>query len=98
MLIIVETRWTHNITITLTDCWHAPLCCKHDQYLMEPALKGKSFTPSEYEHINCVRMHLQVATLSDILMVTAKLSIRTSWLANDQLTANLLAPGLVNHQ
>ena len=33
---------------------------------MEPALQGKSFTPSEYEHINCVRMHLQVATLSDI--------------------------------
>jgi hypothetical protein len=34
--------------------------------LMEPALTGTSFTSSEYEHINCVRMHLQVATLSDI--------------------------------
>ena len=34
--------------------------------LMEHALTGKSFNPSEYEHINCVRMHLQVATLSDI--------------------------------
>jgi hypothetical protein len=33
---------------------------------MEPALEGKSFTHSEYKHINCVRMHLQVATLSDI--------------------------------
>jgi hypothetical protein len=58
--------FNHNITITLTDCWHFPLCCQHDQYLMEPVLIGPSFTPSEYEHINCVRMHLQVATLSDI--------------------------------
>ena len=58
--------FNHNITITLTDCWHFPLCCQHDQYLMEPALTDKSFTPSEYEHINNVRMHLQVATLSDI--------------------------------
>ena len=58
--------FNHNITITLTDCWHFPLCCQHDQYLMEPVLTGPSFTPSEYEHINCVRMHLQVATLSDI--------------------------------
>jgi hypothetical protein len=33
---------------------------------MEPALKGKSFNSSEYKHINCVCMHLQVATLSDI--------------------------------
>ena len=56
----------YNITITLTDCWHFPLCCKHGQYLMEPALTGTSFNSPEYEHINCVRMHLQVATLSDI--------------------------------
>ena len=34
--------------------------------VMEPALTDPSFTHSEYEHINCVRMHLQVATLSDI--------------------------------
>jgi hypothetical protein len=47
------------------DCWHVPLCCKYDQYLMEPALTLTP-NPSEYEHINCVRMHLQVATLSDI--------------------------------
>ena len=33
---------------------------------MEPALTDPSFTHSEYEHINCVRMHLQVATPSDI--------------------------------
>jgi len=26
------------------------------------------------------------------------LSTRTSWLVNDQLTANLLEPGLDNHQ
>ena len=32
---------------------------------MEHALKGKCFKPSEYVRINCVRMHLQVATLSD---------------------------------
>ena len=55
--------FNHNITITLTDCWHFPLCCKHDQYLMEPALTGTSFTSSEHEHTNCVRMHLQVATV-----------------------------------
>ena len=58
--------YNHNITITLMDCWHVPLCCKHDQYLMEPALSDRSFTYSEYEHINCVRLYLQVATLSDI--------------------------------
>jgi hypothetical protein len=58
--------FNHNITITLTDCWHFPLCCKHDQYLTEHALTDPSFTHSKYEHINCVRMHLQVATLSDI--------------------------------
>jgi hypothetical protein len=58
--------FNHNITITMTDCWHFSLCCKHDQYLMEPALTGKSFTRSEYEHINNVHMHLQVATLSNI--------------------------------
>ena len=40
--------------------------CKHDQYLIEPALCDRSFTYSDYEHINCVRLHLQVATLSDI--------------------------------
>ena len=33
---------------------------------MKPVLQGKSFTPSESEHISCVRLHLQVATLSDI--------------------------------
>jgi hypothetical protein len=33
---------------------------------MEPALKGRSFTYSNYEHIKCVRLHLQVTTLSDI--------------------------------
>jgi hypothetical protein len=58
--------YNHNITITLTDCWHVPLCCKHDQYLMEPAMKGRLFTYSNYGHINCVRLYLQVATLSDI--------------------------------
>jgi hypothetical protein len=64
----------HNITITFTDCWHLPLCCKHGRYLMEPALTGTSFTSSEYEHINCVRMHL---------------SIGKSWRANDPMTAGL---------
>ena len=58
--------YNHNITITLTDCWHVPLCYKHYQYLMEPALRDRSFTYSDYEHINCVRLYLQVATLSDI--------------------------------
>ena len=56
----------HNITITLTDCWYFLPCCKHAQYLVEPALTGLSFNSSEYEHINCVRMHFQVATLSNI--------------------------------
>ena len=56
----------HNITITLTDCRQVPLCCKHDQYLMEPALSDRSFTYSDYEYINCVRLYLQVATLSNI--------------------------------
>ena len=58
--------YNHKITITLTDCWHVLLCCKHDQYLMEPALRDCSFTYSDYEHINWVRLYLQVATLSDI--------------------------------
>ena len=58
--------YLHNIAITLTDCGHVPLCCEHDEYLMEPALSDHSFTYSDYEHINCVRMHLQVATLSNI--------------------------------
>ena len=58
--------YNHSISITLTDCWHVPLCCKHDQYLMEPALSDRSFIYSDYEHINCVRLYLQVATLSDI--------------------------------
>jgi hypothetical protein len=58
--------YNHDITITLKDCWHVPLCCKHDQYLTEPALSDRSFTYSEYEHINCVRLYLQVATLPDI--------------------------------
>ena len=44
--------YNHNITITLTDCWHVPLCwCKHDQYLMAPALEGCLFTRSNHEHI-----------------------------------------------
>ena len=50
--------YNHNITITLTDCWHVHLYCEHDQYLMEPALSNRSFTYLDYEHINCVRMHL----------------------------------------
>ena len=58
--------YLHNITITLTGCWYVPLCCEHGQYLIEPALSDRSFTYSDYEHISCVRMHLQVATLSDI--------------------------------
>ena len=58
--------YNHNIAITLTDCWHVPLCCKHDQNLMEPALSDRSFTYSDYENINCVRLYLQVATLSGI--------------------------------
>ena len=33
---------------------------------MDPALKGRSFTFSDYKHINCIRLYLQVATLSDI--------------------------------
>jgi len=33
---------------------------------MEPALKGHYFTYSDYEHINCVRLYLQNATLSNI--------------------------------
>ena len=33
---------------------------------MEPAFTGTSFNSSEHEHINCVRMHLQVATLPNI--------------------------------
>ena len=57
--------YLHNITITLTGCWYVPLCCEHGQYLIEPALSDRSFTYSDYEHISCVRMHLQVATLSD---------------------------------
>ena len=58
--------YSHNVTIILTDCGYVLLCCKHDQYLMELALQGRSFNSSNYKHINCVRLYLQVATLSDI--------------------------------
>jgi hypothetical protein len=90
--------FNHNITITLTDCWHFPLCCKHDQYLMEPALTGTSFNSSEYKHINCARMHLQVATLSDISDGNGQTVNQKIIEGNDQMTANRLTPGLVNHQ
>ena len=66
LMSLPQFLYNHNITITLTDCWHGPLCCKHDQYLMEPALKGRSFAYSDYEHISCVRLYLQIATLFDI--------------------------------
>jgi hypothetical protein len=42
------------------------ISCEHDQYLMGPALSDHSFIYSDYENINCVRIHLQVATLSDV--------------------------------
>jgi hypothetical protein len=90
--------YNHNITITLTDCWHVPLCYKHYQYLMEPTLRDRSFTYSDYEHINCVRLYLQVATLSDISDGNGQTANRPSRLVNDQTTANLLEPGLDNQQ
>jgi hypothetical protein len=65
--------YLHNIAITLTDCWHVPLCCEHDQYLMEPALSDRSFTK------------LLLCPISPMEM--AELSTRSSWLVNDQSTA-----------
>jgi hypothetical protein len=89
----------HNITITLTDCWHVPLCCEHDQYLMEPALNAPSFNPSEYEHISCVRMPLsKLLPCPTSPMEMAEPSTRPSWLVNDQPTATLLEPGLDNQE
>ena len=58
----------HNITITLTDCWHVHLCCEHGQYLKEPALSDHSFTSSDYEHIShCPPLTLSVMILRSLL-------------------------------
>jgi hypothetical protein len=63
--------------------------------MVEPALKGRSFTSSDYEHINCVRLYLQVATpISDGNGQTVnKKAIMAGKRPND-----LLALGLDNQQ
>jgi hypothetical protein len=48
--------------------------------------------------INCVRVHLQVATLSDISDGNGQTVNGKSCKANDPMIANLLEPGLANHQ
>ena len=51
-----------------------PLQREHDQFLMDIALDLYS-KPSDLQHLNACRLHLQVALLSDITMADGK-SIR----------------------
>jgi hypothetical protein len=91
--------YLHSITITLTDCWHIPLCCEHDQYLMEPALSDHSL-PSLTTNISTVSVCISklLPCLTSPMEMT-ELSTRPSWLVNDQLTASILEPpGLKNQQ
>jgi hypothetical protein len=62
---IRQYLYTHNITISVTDAHQIQLSSPTDSCIMQPQyLKG--YTPIQQAHINRVRLHLQVATLSDM--------------------------------
>ncbi|KAI2498581.1 hypothetical protein MHU86_15925 [Fragilaria crotonensis] len=56
----------HNITIKLTEDYTPQLTVKHDQYIMQQQHLSR-YTESQQRDINCVRMHLQVIRMSDMV-------------------------------
>ena len=74
--------YNHNLTITITDTHTISTTGKWDQCIMNPAyLTGYSAT--QQRQINRVRLHLQVATLSDMTDATG-LSIRAEYLSGSR--------------
>jgi hypothetical protein len=74
--------YNHNITISLTDTYELQLNGKNDQSIMNlEYLKG--YTTGQQAQINRVRIHLQVATLSDMSDDTG-FCIRPEYLAGDR--------------
>ena len=63
--------YIHNISLEFTDGWNHRLTRQHDRFIMD-VLANKNYTAIELRHINAVRLHLQVATLSEIATADGK--------------------------
>jgi hypothetical protein len=59
----------NNISITMTESCTSPLWNANEQFLMEPH-RLESFTPSQAQDINLVRLYLQAYTISYLLAGT----------------------------
>ena len=63
--------YVNNMSLQFADNFSHRLTRTHDRFIMD-VLANEAFTPMELRHINAVRLHLQVATLSEIATADGK--------------------------